>query len=98
MTGELRFGDAVVRKVTKLKEACRIVPILDAFQAAGWPETIEDPNSAVLDPMTRYYAIASLNSGIKKIHFRADGTGARIAWRKGRRKPNRQRSSRTAPE
>ncbi len=82
-TRELRYRGEVVRRVARLKQAGNIVPILDAFEAAGWPLRIDDPHRASrkgADGLRR--DVSSLNEGLEKprIKFASDGTGTGVVW------------------
>ncbi len=79
-TGELRFGDQVVRRVRSRTRADNIVRILDAFQEDGWPDRIDDPLPGGSDSQRLREAVRTLNQDLERIRFRADGTGTGIAW------------------
>ncbi len=79
-TGELRFGDQVVRRVRSRTRADNIVRILDAFQEDGWPDRIDDPLPGGTDSQRLREAVRTLNQDLEKIRFRADGTGTGIVW------------------
>ena len=83
--GILRLGNAVVKRVRRLKVATNGILILDAFQEMGWPSHLDDPLSP--RPGLRQSsekrlqdAIKSLNNNLKLIRFRGDGTGKGIVW------------------
>jgi hypothetical protein len=76
-TGELLYGGAVVKTVSRGK-ATRVVPVLEAFERAGWPHRISDP--AGLGEECLHSTIKSLNENFRIIRFHADGTGLGIAW------------------
>ena len=72
----LSFMGELARNVSP--RARNVIRVLDAFQEEGWPDRIYDP---VHDDKTRiHYTIASLNEGLRKLRFHADGTGERIRW------------------
>lgn len=82
-TRELRYRGKVVRRVARPKQAGNIVPILDAFEAAGWPPRIDDPHRAGrkgADGLRR--DVSSLNEGLdtSRMKFASDGTGTGIVW------------------
>ncbi|MCA9054837.1 MAG: hypothetical protein KDA75_13440 [Planctomycetaceae bacterium] len=81
--GQLRIRDQVVREVRNLAsngQPTNIVRVLDAFEKEGWPPRIADPRPGLRDPERIRQTVRSLNSGLSRILFRADGTGEGIAW------------------
>lgn len=60
--------------------ADNVVAVLDAFQDNGWVERIEDPLSDQPDGQTLRETIRSLNNGLERIRFVADGTSQGIRW------------------
>lgn len=83
--GTLRLGNAVVKRVRRLKVATNASLILNAFQEMGWPPHLDDPlppnKKLRQSPEKRLQdAIKSLNEGLKLIRFRGDGTGKGIVW------------------
>jgi hypothetical protein len=81
---ELRFEGSVIRRIRSLKVAKNIVLILDRFQECEWQPRIENPLDATLSPQPLHDAVHSLNSGLKKIRFRVEGDGTKIAWSRHR--------------
>lgn len=77
--GELRFNGELIRNV-RTKMADNVVAVLDAFQDNGWVEQIEDPLSDRPDGQTLRETIRSLNIGLERIRFFADGTSQGIRW------------------
>ena len=81
---QLLVGDEVARKIIKPAEATRIIPVLEAFERAGWPPAIPNPFTRAgipnVDQELRYQTISSLNDGIDFIRFSSDGTNDRIQW------------------
>lgn len=78
-TGELLWGDDVIRSVPIRKSPLNIQLILDAFQAAGWPSRIENPLPN--GPQQLHEALRSLNRGLEKVVFRAQEGGEAIIWK-----------------
>jgi hypothetical protein len=66
-TGVLFFGDQEVRTVAGNAE--QGIAVLDAFQAAGWPESIPNP-IRVRDRGKLSDTIKNLNKGLRLIRFR----------------------------
>lgn len=79
-TGELWFGNAVIRRIGRPQQAKNIVLILDSFESDGWPRRIDDPITAGGDSSTRRRAIESLNKGLKAIRFSCAGDGEGFCW------------------
>jgi len=81
-TRELRLGSRIIRRVRSLSVARNLAVILDAFEEAGWPRSIETPTSIdtslSADPV--HDAVRSLNGGLEVIRFHADEGGQRIFW------------------
>jgi hypothetical protein len=69
--GKLWFRGEVVRKIRQKLVAKNIVGILDAFQEARWPESIENPLASPYgrNPKLLTDALASLNKGLKVLEF-----------------------------
>lgn len=74
---QLRLGEQVIRTVRPVAKNCILV--LDAFQEEDWPFCIDDPLPGI-DPLRRHEVIRTLNAGLTRIRFFADGTNERIAW------------------
>lgn len=72
---ELSYRDVIIRRVHGKAKQVRL--LLDAFEEDGWLERIDSPFD---DGQTRREAIASLNSGLVAIRFKADGSGDGILW------------------
>jgi hypothetical protein len=81
---ELRFQGRVVRRVARPKQAYNIVTILRAFQAKGWPPTIDDPFARKSNDVTRRRDISSLNSRLDTtvLTFSCDGNGKGFSWKR----------------
>jgi hypothetical protein len=79
-TGELWFGDAVIRWIRRPQQAKNIVRILDSFELDGWPPRIDDPITGGGDSSARRRAIESLNKGLKAIRFSCAGDGEAFCW------------------
>jgi hypothetical protein len=88
---ELRWGNVLIRRYKK-HPAPNQVKILDAFQAAGWAATIENPfhvrerlnvENRTVELKTLGDAVRSLNNGmlVKVIKFELNGAN-RCEWRK----------------
>jgi hypothetical protein len=76
-TGTLFLGDGKVRMVRA--SATNVVAILDSFEGENWLTHIKSP----FDPLaitTFHNTLRTLNTGLKGMRFRADGTGAGIVW------------------
>lgn len=76
----LNFGKEVSKYIRRLGNATNVVRILDALQELGWPERIDDPLPNGPDGQRLHETIRSLNTGLKFIRFRADGTGEGLIW------------------
>jgi hypothetical protein len=78
-SGRLYYGGQQIRQV-RMSKAENIVAVLDAFEAAGWPESIPDPSKH--DQENLHYTIRSLNEGLRPalIRFRSDGSGRGFGW------------------
>lgn len=77
--GELRLNGKLIRKV-RLANATHLLDLLDAFQDAGWPEQIEDPLSVEPNGQLLRETLRTLNNGLTRLRFFADGTGHGIRW------------------
>jgi hypothetical protein len=78
---ELRFNGTVIRRITRPNVARNIVAVLDAFEENNWSSRIDDPLPGGRDQQRLHATIQSLNTGIDRIVFSADGTGAGYMWR-----------------
>lgn len=76
---DLRFREEVIRKTRGRKIAKNITAILDAFQANGWPDRIEDPLPGAPDGQRLREAIADLNHKLPDIRFSAADGG--VSWK-----------------
>jgi hypothetical protein len=88
--GDLLLGDTVARKVAK--QARNLIPVLDAFEAQGWPKRIDDPIALPINPARAEEpqrmvnaqrlndTVKTLNKDLNGMRFHADGTGTRITW------------------
>lgn len=78
-TGELLVGGHVVRTYAATATSCR--PILDKFEAEGWPKRIDSPFQSE-DPEKLREAIRSLNQKLNRkiLRFAADGSGKGVSW------------------
>ncbi len=90
----LNFGNKVSKAIRRLGNATNVVRVLDAFQELGWPERIDDPLLGGADGQRLHETIRSLNSGLRFVRFRADGTGQGILWEPAAQPPD---ASRLAP-
>lgn len=79
-TGKLHYGGKLARQVQNPGRATNIVAILDAFEEQGWPARIDDPLPDGGDKQRLREAIRTLNQGLSRLRFRADGTGSGICW------------------
>lgn len=74
--GQLLFGGKVIRKVRLMEEPSRVQVILEAFEAAGWPERIDRPTGV----KNLSEELRTLNSGLKRIKFHAQAGSTAISW------------------
>ena len=79
--GELSLDGKVIHRFRSTTVARRAVPILDAFEACGWLERIENPLKSG-DPQKMREAVYQLNKRQKEIKFESDGTSAGIRWKR----------------
>jgi hypothetical protein len=79
-TSQLHYRGEIVRRVVSPSRASSICRILDAFQEDGWPERIDDPLPGGPGAQRLRETIRTLNKGLAKIRFRADGTSTGIVW------------------
>jgi hypothetical protein len=82
---ELRLGDAVVKRYRQPAPDQELV--LVSFEEQGWPPRIDDPlplRPEVVPDEHRRQTIKNLNHWQLRplLHFRADGTGTGIQWRR----------------
>jgi hypothetical protein len=75
-SGQLLFGGKVIRKVRLMKKPSSLQLILDAFQAADWSESIDNPTAA--NKLSE--RLRTLNTGLKRIKFHAQAGGTEISW------------------
>jgi hypothetical protein len=77
----LYLGQKVIREVRGLKVSRSIVSILDAFEFARWPTSIDDPmpKATAKDPQSLRHAVASLNGNLTGIRFFGNGSGG-VRW------------------
>src|ERR1700722_14605728 len=73
-TRELRYRGKVIRRISATTRAPRIIAILDAFQAKGWPSRVDDPLPGGHDSVRLHGAIRGLNKGLQMIRFGGDGS------------------------
>jgi hypothetical protein len=80
---ELRFRGKLVRTVKRPKQAHNIVTILRAFEAAGWPQRIDDPHGRKPNDETRRRDVSNLNAKLDTslLKFECDGNGTGFLWR-----------------
>lgn len=69
---ELRYRGRPVRRVRSASVASTISPILDAFQAQGWPAQITHAVNVSLSRQPLYDAVRKLNRGLQEIRFHVD--------------------------
>jgi hypothetical protein len=79
----LSWCDVVVKRLKR--DAPSQEAVLEAFEAVGWPQRIDDPLEEVygLDAKERLReTVKSLNRGLTQgtIRFHADGTGSGMCW------------------
>ena len=75
-SGELRFGGKLIRKVRLRKPPSSVQVVLEAFEAASWPESIDCPRGIKNLSET----LRTLNSELKRIKFHAQAGGTAIRW------------------
>lgn len=78
--GELHWGNDVIRRVRVLRSPTNIQQILDAFQAAGWPNRIDNPLSFGQEPL--HQTLRSLNRGLETIRFHGQEGAEAITWKR----------------
>jgi hypothetical protein len=78
--GELRWGRTVIRRARIQRNPTNLQPILDAFEAAGWPNQIGNPLPYQNDPEQLHQTLRSLNSRLMRIQFHAHCGAAAISW------------------
>ena len=78
---KLYLGTKVLRTVRSLRISAHIVRILDAFEFARWPTSIDDPmpKATAEDPQILRHAVASLNENLTDIRFFGNGSGG-VRW------------------
>ena len=78
---KLYLGTKVIRTVRGLRISARIVCILDAFEFARWPTSIDDPmpTATAKDPQSLRHAVASLNENLTDTRFCGNGSGG-VRW------------------
>lgn len=77
---ELKFGGEVVRRVSRANMAVNLIRLLDVFEEDGWPSRVDDPLPGSPDAVRLHKAVRSLNRGLTRIRFHADGTGEGVRW------------------
>ena len=70
---ELRYRGRPVRRVRSASVASTIVPILNEFQAQGWPARIAHAVNVLLSRQPLHDAVRKLNRGLQEICFHVDG-------------------------
>ena len=80
---ELRYGNHVIKAFRV--PADNQERVLAAFEAAGWPECVDDPLPPVVDQDAKrrlHHTIQKLNQATRNdsLRFRGNGTGRRICW------------------
>lgn len=88
--GVLYWGREVEKRVAS--KAKNVIKVLDACEANGWADIVDDPlieeidrngspgPQRLPDPQKLHSTIKSLNRGLTRMRFHADGTGRRIRW------------------
>lgn len=77
--GKLLLKSRTVRTVRIMKIPANIQIILDAFQDASWPRTIQNPIPGG-EQQRLHQALRSLNHGLKGIRFGSAHGGRSIRW------------------
>ena len=78
--GELRFRGEIIKIIRKIGQAKHVIPVLNAFQEANWPNRMDDPLPGGPDDERLRDTVKSLNSQLTIIRFSADGTGQGFVW------------------
>lgn len=78
---KLYLGEKVIRTVRGLKVSRYIVQILDAFEFARWPTSIDNPlrKARAEEPPQLGHTVASLNENLTEIKFFRNGSGG-VRW------------------
>ncbi len=76
-TGKLRYRGKLCRTI-KVAKATAIVPILDAFEKAGWPEFLEHLVDTGEDPQRVHQVVRNLKTDLAHISFAVQGDS--ISW------------------
>jgi hypothetical protein len=78
---KLYLGKKVIRDVRSLKVSRHIVEILDAFEFARWPTSIDNPlrKATAEEPPQLGHTVASLNENLTEIKFFRNGSGG-VRW------------------
>ena len=78
---KLFLGEKVIRTVRGLKVSRHIVEILDAFEFARWPTSIDNPlrKATAEEPPQLGHTVASLNENLTEIKFFRNGSGG-VRW------------------
>jgi len=97
-SGELWFGNAIIRRIPRPRGAENIVAILDSFESDGWPRRIDDPITSGGDSSTRRRTIESLSKGMKAIRFFCAGDGEGFCWEERPAKPRKKRVATKKPK
>ena len=97
---ELRYGNRLIK--TYRVPAANQEQILEAFQAAGWPECLGDPLPSVSEQDAKrrlHQSIQKLNQSTRNgpLRFRGDGTGRRICWETRTSETRRRKQNNEAP-
>lgn len=77
---ELMLRGQIVRTLRSRSVARNLALILDTFEELKWPARIDDPLPGGANPQRLRESIRSLNSSLRGLRFRADGTGEGIIW------------------
>jgi hypothetical protein len=81
-TRELTLGSRIIRRVRSLRVAKDVAAILDAFEEAEWPRSIETPASidTSLSSTPVHNVVRTLNRNLHAIRFHVDEGGSRVFW------------------
>lgn len=79
---ELSFEGEVVRRIERPDRAVNLIRLLNAFEEDGWPSRIDDPLPFTTDTQRIHKMVNSLNRGLTRISFHADGTCEGIRWQR----------------
>ena len=77
-TGRLEFNGQLCRELN-VRAATLIVPVLNAFESQGWPESIQSPVDSSIERQRIHDTVSNLNRSLEHIRFHVQGDS--IIWR-----------------